>query len=362
MPRKTSPTHPTPNNSPVNPTPAQQHTLDPAPESQPEFNRQLAEAKAAVTPPAIPAHDRIHWDWPGWLPHAFLTILASEPGVGKSFTALRIAASYLDGRPWPDGARFTGRNDKVLWCEGESGHKMHRQRLRTMRFDPDEMTFLFDGTWGNFELANPEHREALHTGLASANVGLLVLDSLTGLRGHGRQARATFEFVPELVDLAGEFGVPVLVTHHLHRRPNLDRNAQPDLERLLGSPILARAARVVWLLDAPDPADPDNRRLSMVKNNLAPLADPIGVRIDARRPHFGPPPHPSLPAAAQSEEDRAVALLKDLLAHGPLPATRIYDAAQAARIAIPTLKRAKSRLRVKSNKLPGQWTWELPPD
>ena len=315
--------------------------------------------------------DSIHWHWPGWLPAGFLTILASEPGVGKSFTALRIAASYLDGRPWPDGAPFTGPHDKLLWCEGESGHKMHRQRLRTMRFDPDEITFLFDGNWGNFELANPEHREALHTGLASANVSLLVLDSLTGLRGHGRHARATFEFVPELVDLAGEFGIPILVTHHLHRRPNLDRGGRPDLERLLGSPILARLARVIWLLDTPDPADPGNRRLSMLKNNLAPLSDPIGLRIDDRGPHFGPPPQacpeelegpPSPPAASQSEEDRAAALLQDLLANGPLPVTQIYDAALAASISIPTLKRAKSRLGLISNKHPNQWTWQLPPD
>ena len=362
MPRKTSPTHSTRNNSPVNPTQAQQHTLDPAPESQPEFNRQLAEAKAAVTPPAIPLHDRIYWDWPGWLPAGFLTILASAPGVGKSFLALRIAASYLDGRPWPDATRFTGRHDKILWCEGESGHRMHRQRLRAMHLDPDEITFLFEGARGDFALANTEHQEALEDATTNADISLVVLDSLSGLRGHGRQARATFEFVPVLVELAWSLGIPVLATHHLRRRPNLDRSGPPDLERLLGSPILARAARVVWVLDAPDPADPDNRRLSIVKNNLAPLANPIGFRIGARGPHFGPPPQSSPATATQSEEDRAVDFLKDLLANGPLPANQIKASAQAAAISGPTLKRAKRRLRVKSNKLPDQWTWELPPD
>ena len=242
----------------------------------------LAVAEAALTPPPqvpSPLPNRgstwseldhfitpVHWDWPGWLPHDFLTVLACEPGVGKSFLALRIAAAYIDGRPWPDGAQFTAARGKTLWAETESGQRMHRQRLRAMELDPDQL---------------------------------------------------------------------------------------------------------VWLLHAPDPADPGHLCLSMVKNNLAPLAGPIGVRIDSRGPHFGPPPQacpeelegpPSPPAASQSEEDRAAALLQDLLANGPLPVTQIYDAALAASISIPTLKRAKSRLGIKSNKHPNQWTWQLPID
>ena len=48
----------------------------------------------------------IGWDWPGWLPRGFLTILASEPGAGKSLLCLHLAATYIENRPWPDGARF----------------------------------------------------------------------------------------------------------------------------------------------------------------------------------------------------------------------------------------------------------------
>jgi hypothetical protein len=44
-------------------------------------------------------HTPTHWDWPGWLPRGYLTILAGQPGLGKSSLCLHLAASYIDGRP-----------------------------------------------------------------------------------------------------------------------------------------------------------------------------------------------------------------------------------------------------------------------
>ncbi|HEX6386055.1 MAG TPA: AAA family ATPase, partial [Anaerolineae bacterium] len=344
-------------------------------ESARQFDQMLAEAKAALAPPS-PARSQFHnhnstwadldrqsgpieWDWPGWLPHGFLTILASEPGVGKSFLSLRIAASYIDGRPWPDATDFTAEPGKILWCETESGHRVNRQRIHTMGFDPDRIVSPLVYPLKNFQLTRKQHRDALEHHADRADIRLVVLDSLTGLYTNGRQVRANIELVPSLAELAAFVGKPFLVTHQLRQRPTLDRNRRPNLDRLLGSPILARIARVVWVLHAPDPANPDDRCLTVVKNNLAPFPDSIGVRIDAHGPHFGPPSQPPS-GVTYSEEERAAEFLKDLLARGPKPATYVKAEAQAAGISATTLKRAKSRLRVKSNKLPDEWYWELP--
>jgi hypothetical protein len=53
-------------------------------------------------------------------------------------------------------------------------------------------------------------------------------------------------------------------------------------------------------------------------------------------------------------------LLKELLANSPLPANQLIGQARAAGFSKPTLKRAKRWLGIKSNKLPGEWQWELP--
>ena len=112
------------------------------------------------------AETPIQWDWPGWLPRGFLTVVASEAGVGKSSLCLHVAASYIDGRAWPDGSPFTARRGKILWVESEGSQRANLERLKN------------------------------------------------------------------------------------------------------------------WGLDLPDPTNPDYRRLSIIKNNLAPFSDPLGFRID----------------------------------------------------------------------------------
>jgi hypothetical protein len=69
---------------------------------------------------------------------------------------------------------------------------------------------------------------------------------------------------------------------------------------------------------------------------------------------------PPRAAPPDSEFNRAVALLKELLANGPLPANHVIAQARAGGLSEPTLKRAKKWLGIKSNKLPGVWHWELP--
>jgi putative DNA primase/helicase len=67
--------------------------------------------------------EAVQWAWPGWLPSGFLTVLASEPGAGKSSLCLRLVACYTAGLPWPDGSPFTAQPGRVLWCEGEAGRQ-----------------------------------------------------------------------------------------------------------------------------------------------------------------------------------------------------------------------------------------------
>lgn len=50
----------------------------------------------------------IQWRWPHWLPCGFITVLAAEPGAGKSLLCLHLAALLHSARrpapTWPDGA------------------------------------------------------------------------------------------------------------------------------------------------------------------------------------------------------------------------------------------------------------------
>ena len=45
-------------------------------------------------------HD-IDWLWPDHIPLGMLTLIAGDPGVGKSFLTLYIAATVSAALPWP---------------------------------------------------------------------------------------------------------------------------------------------------------------------------------------------------------------------------------------------------------------------
>jgi len=45
----------------------------------------------------------VGWLWPGRVPSGKLTLVAGDPGLGKSLLALDIAARVTRGLPWPDG-------------------------------------------------------------------------------------------------------------------------------------------------------------------------------------------------------------------------------------------------------------------
>ena len=302
----------------------------------------------------------LQWDWPGWLPRGFLTVLAAEPGVGKSALCLRLAACYLSRHDWPDGAPFDVRPGPVLWCESEASQFLNLDRARRWQLDLSRILSPLDNPLYNFKLDRPRQREALLRLANRQDVRFIILDSLRGLRSPGRHAMPIGELLLYLADIARISGKAVLLTHHLRKQTTVDNNGQVTVDRLLGSGAVAQIARVVWAVDAPDPFDPQHRRLSVIKNNLAPLAPPLGMRISDQGPEFGPAPLP--PAAVPSELERAVQFLRLNLAGGPQPFKSLRDDFHAAGFSGPTMRRAKKRLAVVSLRLPGQkeWYWDLP--
>ncbi len=46
--------------------------------------------------------EQLEWLWPGRIPLGKLTLLAGDPGLGKSFATLDIAARVSRGERWPD--------------------------------------------------------------------------------------------------------------------------------------------------------------------------------------------------------------------------------------------------------------------
>lgn len=326
----------------------------------------------------------IQWDWPNWLPRGFLTILASEPGAGKSLLCLHLAAAYIEGHLWPDGAPFGTEGDAsakgdanhdgtttsdaithsaaaggaVIWCESESSHALNLQRARRWGLDLSHFLSPLASPLRNFNLNDDRHCATLLALARRDDVSIVILDSLRGLTS-GSGDRSLGEHLRFLADVARIADKPVLLTHHLRKRVTYDHAGNLTLDQILGASAITQIARVIWAIDLPDPAEPRHRRLATVKNNLALFPDPLGFHVGDDGLRFGPAPEPP---GRHAEIDRAIAFLREQLAHDPLPAKEIETLYKDAGFARRTVFRAKRRLAVRSFRPPGEseWHWKLP--
>jgi putative DNA primase/helicase len=66
----------------------------------------------------IPAQE-LQWLWPGRIPLGKLPLFAGDPGLGKSFVALDIAAHVTRGEKWPDGEQCSGGPGSVIVLSAE---------------------------------------------------------------------------------------------------------------------------------------------------------------------------------------------------------------------------------------------------
>jgi putative DNA primase/helicase len=305
----------------------------------------------------------ISWDWPGWLPRGFLTILAGEAGLGKSILALRLCACYLRGDDWPDGAPCeddaTGPGGAVVWCEAEAAQVLNWERARAWGL-PLERILAPLGALEDVSIDAPAHREAISYLAHRPEVRLVVVDSFSGASRRDENSSESLAAVRWLAALARDTGKPILLLHHLRKRGLLDADHKVSLERLRGHSSIVQPARTVLALDAPDPNRGERRRLSVIKSNLAPFPQPLGFWVTERgEVRFGEAPQ--VPQAL-TVLDRAMEALKDLLEGGPVHVDALMEDLEDQGISAPTARRAKAKLGIVSRKRNGGWMWRLPSD
>ena len=299
----------------------------------------------------------IEWEWKGWLPRGLLTILAGEPGAGKSALALCLAGCFLRGDPWPDGSEYTGELGAVLWCEAEAAQAINLERAKAWKLPLDRLLTPFENPLQDVQLDDPEHLAAVSALAKRPDVRLVIVDSLRGAHSRDENSSESIFLVKWLAQLARDTGKTIILTHHLRKRGLLDSDQRVNLERLRGSSAIVQTARLVWAVDAPDPNDEALKRLSVIKNNLARFSEPLGLRVDEKGVTFSDAP---TPPKVVTILDQAIEALKTLLDSGPLSYTDLAAGLEGLGISEPTARRAKKHLGIVSLKGADGWSWSLP--
>jgi hypothetical protein len=350
-----------------------QPETDPPPETAPSGRLRITRASDVRVQP-------VEFLLDGRVPLGALTLLAGDPGLGKSTWTAGLAAQTTTGDLGPAATTL------IANAEDSPGHVIV-PRLAAAGADLHRVEFFtaldHEGQERPFTL--PDDVPRLETHAKNVGARLVVIDPLNAHLGDEVSTKSDHSVRRALAPLAGmaqRLGVAVVVVAHLNKAQGTDA-----IYRVGGSIGLVGGARSLLVFtrdpDDPDGEDGDRRALGHVKSNWARLAPTCtyshetatvtvgGATVETNRLHdlgesdiagtglLGVDPDDS-PA---SKLERAEELLADLLGDGQRHRSKeIKDAAKAQGIPERTIKRAAldAAVIVESEGFPRVTWWSLP--
>lgn len=320
--------------------------------------------------------EQLDWLWPGRIPLGKLTLLAGDPGLGKSFVTLDIAARVSRGERWPDNPLQRQPPGKVILmnCEDDLGDTI-APRLDKANADSSKIialqgvSLLGKRRLISLEADIPRFEEILtnHT-----DVRLIVIDPIAGFLGkvdshNNSEVRG---LLAPLADLASRFHVAILTVTHLAKT-----GGTKAVYRAMGSLAFAAAARAVWAITK-DPDNPERRLFLPAKLNLARDPDGLAYRIDDGRvawefnpvkmhadDAFAAETANQKPTQRGSERREAIAWLREHIGDQTLSAKDVIEAGEQVGFTDRTLRRAYKAIGIPARKesFDGPWLWRLTP-
>lgn len=325
----------------------------------------------------IPA--AIDWIWEGRLARRKLTLIAGDPGLGKSQITADVASRISIGANWPDAGRAPSGSTIILSAEDTISDTL-RPRLEVagadlMRIHALRSVRTNDGGRRTFSLQS----DLVLLGEKLEQVGdgqLVVIDPITSYMGKIDSHRTTDvrSVLEPVAEFAEEHQIAVLAVTH----PPKATQAKA-LHAITGSLAFVAAARLVFI--AVEETDTDRRLLLPVKSNIGALPAGLGYSlvsattdggIATSRVEWSSAPvtisaNQALHAAAESVKSdgqmrEAEDFLRNALANGPALAKSIEKDAADVGITKSTLKRARIRMGVVAKKdgFKGGWTLVMP--
>jgi len=316
---------------------------------------------------------KVEWLWDNRIPMGKVSLLVGDPGLGKSFLTLYIAARVTTGAAWPDDPSeqpiFEG-SAIILTAEDDISDTV-LPRLQTNGADVSKVVaiqgVMYPDSEGQCHFSLTTHLPALEQAIVeTSETRLVIIDPITAYLGNMDSHRNTDvrAALAPLAALAGKHKVAVLGVSHLTKNQGLKA-----VYRTMGSLAFTAAARAVWVVSK-DKGNPNRRLLTPCKCNLSVEPTSLAFEIIDGMVCFEPEQlHISTDEALSEEgtEDKgaleeAVDFLREILKDGPAQSKQVRKEAGENKISEATLKRAKAKLGVVSKKTPEGWEMQLGDD
>ena len=221
--------------------------------SKPETVKIIRMSDVELTP--------VEWLWKPYLPFGKLSVLQGNPGEGKTYFAMHLAAACTNGKLLPNMERMEPFN--VIYQTAEDGlGDTVKPRLIEAGADLDRVLVIDDS---DVQLTLSDER--IEKAIIENNARLVIIDPIQAYLGADVDMNRANEVRPILMRLgqvAQRTGCAILLIGHLNKAAGMQ-----SLQRGLGSIDIAAAVRSVMFIGKLK-HDPTMRILTHEKSSLAP--------------------------------------------------------------------------------------------
>ena len=318
----------------------------------------------------------VRWLWEPYVPLGMVSMISGDPGAGKSYVALAIAAGVTRGitrgglQHEPGGVLYLTLENPIA--------EVIRPRLDSLEGDPSRV-WVVNGTIYEDQngtddrgIITLDDLDLLDETIEANSVRLVVIDPLTSFFGGGKNLNHSNDTRPvfdRLAKMAEKHDLAVLVIRH-----NNKQQGGRAIYRGAGSVDMTGAVRSE-MLAAVSPENPEQRALAHIKTNIGPqgrtqgyVIEPDGqsgvrfawtgeLALTAEQLNAAPEA-----PETKTKQDEAREWLTELLREGSQTQKDVEARAEAAGLKWRTVRRAKddcSEIKSRKASMGAGWIWYL---
>lgn len=206
-------------------------------------------------------------------PRGFITLIASEPGSGKTWLALKLTCQVSIGGSIFENLEMLAPARRVIFFCGETGEELLNERLKLLGepFEPENI-FLFtasDMAEEDFYLDSQVGRHQIKDLVSKIKPELIIFDTLISFhRSDESSQKEMTNIYAFLQALAKKTRTAIVCMHHLRKRNNNNPDRERTQDDLIGTSAGIRLASKVFLLKSDCQSFQEEERLYIELKNV----------------------------------------------------------------------------------------------
>ena len=190
----------------------------------------------------------------GGFPKKHVSVLASAPGVGKTWFVLKTCIDLtLGGNVFFGLANHQPETKSLIMC-GEGGIEMLVERAKALNYHyyPEKIAIYTQadlaGEKVNICLDDKEGAENLAKIIKGEEAQIVFIDTLIAFRSDDENAsKETSRLLNRLLGIARKLDCAIVITHHTRKKKRRDTN-ETTQDDIIGSSAITRLCATAWLL------------------------------------------------------------------------------------------------------------------